>query len=50
MNDPQQNPTWIDEIIMKAEEEGEFENLPGAGKPVPGAGTPTTSSGGSVRG
>lgn len=40
MKDPQQNPTWIDEIIIKAQEDGEFENLPGAGKPIPGAGKP----------
>jgi hypothetical protein len=40
MKDPQENPTWIDEIIMKAHENGEFENLPGAGKPIPGAGKP----------
>lgn len=40
MKDPQQNPTWIDEIIMRAQEDGEFENLPGAGKPIPGAGKP----------
>lgn len=40
MKDPQQHPTWIDEIIIKAQEDGEFDNLPGMGKPIPGAGKP----------
>lgn len=40
MKDPQQNPTWIEEIIITGQEDGEFENLPGAGKPIPGAGKP----------
>lgn len=40
MKDPQQNPTWIDEIIKKAQDDGAFDNLPGTGKPIPGAGKP----------
>jgi len=39
MKDPNQNPTWIDEIIRVAQEKGEFDDLPGTGKPLPGAGT-----------
>ena len=39
MKDPEQNPTWIDEIIRAAQEKGEFDDLPGTGKPLPGAGT-----------
>ncbi|GAB3410618.1 DnaJ family domain-containing protein [Flindersiella endophytica] len=27
--------TWIDKQIREAEERGEFDNLPGAGKPIP---------------
>jgi hypothetical protein len=30
--------TWIDRQIRDAAERGEFDNLPGAGKPLPGAG------------
>ena len=30
--------TWIDRQIRAAAERGEFDNLPGAGKPLPGAG------------
>jgi hypothetical protein len=30
--------TWIDRQIREAAERGEFDNLPGAGKPLPGAG------------
>ncbi len=30
--------TWIDRQIREAEDRGEFDNLPGAGKPLPGAG------------
>jgi hypothetical protein len=37
--DPADQATWIDEVIRAAECRGEFENLPGAGKPIPGAGT-----------
>ena len=32
--------TWIDKQIREAAERGEFDNLPGAGKPLPGAGRP----------
>lgn len=32
--------TWIDKQIRAAEARGEFDNLPGAGKPIPGAGKP----------
>lgn len=32
--------TWIDRQIRRAAERGEFENLPGAGKPLPGLGRP----------
>lgn len=28
--------TWIDKLIREAEQRGEFDNLPGAGKPIPG--------------
>lgn len=31
--------TWVDRKIREATERGEFENLPGAGKPLPGAGS-----------
>lgn len=30
--------TWIDRQIRDAAERGEFDNLPGAGRPLPGAG------------
>ncbi|GAA1026242.1 DUF1992 domain-containing protein [Virgisporangium ochraceum] len=30
--------TWIDRQIREAGDRGEFDNLPGAGKPLPGAG------------
>ncbi|HZN73195.1 MAG TPA: DUF1992 domain-containing protein [Micromonosporaceae bacterium] len=30
--------TWIDRQIREAEERGEFDNLPGAGKPLPDRG------------
>ncbi|WP_280255730.1 DUF1992 domain-containing protein [Nocardia wallacei] len=32
--------SWVDKQIREATERGEFENLPGAGKPIPGAGEP----------
>ncbi len=32
--------TWIDRQIREAAERGEFDNLPGAGKPLPGEGRP----------
>src|SRR5437867_12425009 len=32
--------TWIDRQIREAQERGEFDNLPGAGKPLPGYGRP----------
>ncbi|KAA9379225.1 DUF1992 domain-containing protein [Microbispora cellulosiformans] len=32
--------SWIDRQIREAAERGEFDNLPGAGKPIPGAGEP----------
>lgn len=35
--DSQEHP--VERAIRKAMEAGEFENLPGAGKPIPGAGT-----------
>ena len=31
---------WIDKQIREATERGEFDNLPGAGKPIPGRGEP----------
>ncbi len=37
--DPADQATWIDEVILAAQARGEFENLPGTGKPIPGAGT-----------
>jgi hypothetical protein len=38
-DDPADQAIWIDEIIKAAQERGDFDNLPGAGKPIPGAGT-----------
>ncbi len=35
---PVEHPTWIDEAIQAAQENGDFDDLPGAGKPIPGAG------------
>ncbi len=32
--------SWIDRQIREATERGEFDNLPGAGKPIPGQGKP----------
>lgn len=32
--------TWVDRQIREAEQRGEFDNLPGAGKPIPGRGEP----------
>jgi hypothetical protein len=32
--------SWIDKQIRDAAERGEFDNLPGAGRPLPGAGQP----------
>lgn len=32
--------SWIDKQIREATERGEFDDLPGAGKPIPGAGQP----------
>lgn len=32
--------SWIDRQIRTAQERGQFDNLPGAGKPIPGAGKP----------
>ena len=32
--------TWIDRQIRDAAQRGEFDNLPGAGRPLPGAGRP----------
>lgn len=31
---------WIDRLIREAEQRGEFDNLPGAGKPIPGLDQP----------
>ncbi|MBF6352409.1 DUF1992 domain-containing protein [Nocardia flavorosea] len=31
--------SWVDRKIREATERGEFENLPGSGKPLPGAGS-----------
>ncbi|MBA3524352.1 MAG: DUF1992 domain-containing protein [Geodermatophilaceae bacterium] len=31
--------TWVDKQIREAAERGEFDNLPGAGKPIPGRGS-----------
>jgi hypothetical protein len=31
--------TWVERQIREAAERGEFDNLPGAGKPIPGAGS-----------
>jgi hypothetical protein len=32
--------SWVDKQIREATERGEFDDLPGAGKPLPGAGKP----------
>lgn len=32
--------SWVDRQIRDAQERGEFDNLPGAGKPIPGRGQP----------
>lgn len=32
--------TWVDRQIREATERGEFDNLPGTGKPIPGQGRP----------
>jgi len=32
--------SWIDKLVREAEQRGEFENLPGAGKPIPGLDKP----------
>ncbi|NKY52784.1 DnaJ family domain-containing protein [Nocardia vermiculata] len=32
--------SWIDKQVREATERGEFDNLPGAGKPLPGTGDP----------
>jgi hypothetical protein len=32
--------TYVDRLIREAMERGEFDELPGAGKPIPGAGRP----------
>ncbi|MDH2426878.1 DUF1992 domain-containing protein [Sphaerisporangium sp. TRM90804] len=32
--------SWVDRQIREATERGEFDDLPGAGKPIPGAGKP----------
>jgi hypothetical protein len=34
----EQHPTWVDLQVRRAMERGEFENLPGAGKPIEGLG------------
>jgi hypothetical protein len=34
----QQQQTWVDVQIRQAQERGDFENLPGAGKPIEGLG------------
>ena len=31
---------WIDKLVREAEQRGEFDNLPGAGKPIPGLDKP----------
>ena len=38
--DPAQSPMWIDEVIREAQERGDFDDLPGKGRPIPGAGKP----------
>jgi hypothetical protein len=37
--DPEPAETLADRIIREAMEAGEFDDLPGLGKPIPGAGT-----------
>ncbi|WP_328392536.1 J-domain-containing protein [Nocardia sp. NBC_00416] len=41
--------SWVDRKIREATERGEFENLPGAGKPLPGAGHPYHDENGWLR-
>lgn len=36
--------TWVDKQIRLAQERGEFDNLPGAGKPLPGLNEPDTET------
>lgn len=36
---PERFESHVDRVIREAMERGEFEDLPGAGKPIPGAGT-----------
>lgn len=32
--------SWVEQQILRAQERGEFDNLPGAGKPIPGINEP----------
>ncbi|HEX9847321.1 MAG TPA: DUF1992 domain-containing protein [Acidimicrobiia bacterium] len=36
---PDPSETYVDRIIREAMEAGDFDDLPGEGKPIPGAGT-----------
>ncbi len=31
--------SWVDRLVREAEQRGEFDDLPGQGKPIPGVGT-----------
>lgn len=37
---PQQIETWVDQTIRQAQRRGDFDNLPGAGKPLPSLDNP----------
>lgn len=39
LSPPERNETTVDRIIRESMDAGDFENLPGRGKPLPGAGT-----------
>jgi hypothetical protein len=39
MSESRRQEAFVDRIIREAIERGEFEDLPGKGKPIPGAGT-----------
>jgi hypothetical protein len=37
--------SWLDRLIREAQERGDFENLPGAGRPIPGLDKPDDENG-----
>jgi hypothetical protein len=42
MDELRPNESFVERIIRQAIEHGEFDHLPGTGKPIPGAGTSDT--------